>query len=162
MSANAEMINAFYRAFQHRDYATMSGCYHEDIHFSDPVFPDLRGSEARAMWHMLCDRGVDLDVTFDDVSTDGDRGAARWEARYTVPSTGRFVHNRVDASFRFRDGKIIRHVDDFDLWRWTRLALGASGILAGWTPFVQQKVRAKAESGLRRFIDEHPEYTSDP
>lgn len=158
MHANVETINSFYQAFQQRDPAGMAACYDEDIHFSDPVFPDLRGDEARAMWHMLCERGTDLNVTYDQVSADGDRGAAHWEARYTFPPTGRLVHNRVDASFAFRDGKIVRHIDDFDLWRWTRLALGTPGVLAGWTPFLQQKVKKTAASGLGRFIDEHPEY----
>jgi len=160
VSPNAETITAFYQAFQQRDPAGMAACYHEEIHFSDPLFPDLRGGEARAMWHMLCERGTDLVVTHDHISADGDRGTAHWEARYTFPSTGRLVHNRVDASFTFRDGKIARHIDDFDLWRWTRMALGTSGTLGGWTPFVQQKVRKTAGSGLQRFIDEHPEYTS--
>lgn len=159
MNTNAGTIESFYSALQRRDHAGMAACYHSSVHFSDPVFPDLRGDEARAMWHMLCDQGSDLDVTFSDVAAEGDRGSAHWEARYTFPPTGRMVHNRVDAIFEFEDGKIIRHVDSFDLWRWTRMALGTMGVLTGWSGFTKDKVRQTADRGLRRFMDEHPEHS---
>lgn len=156
--SNAATIAAFYRGLQERDHLAMAACYHPEIHFSDPVFTDLHGDEARAMWHMLCTQGTDLTVTFDDVTADDRRGRARWQARYTFKPTGRFVHNEVEASFVFEEGKIIRQVDDFDLWRWTRQALGTIGVLTGWTGFTHNKVREAADLNLRRFMGEHPEY----
>jgi len=155
---NTGTVEAFYKALQARDHAAMSECYHASIHFSDPVFTDLRGNEVAAMWHMLCERGTDLVVTFDNVQADGDRAGAHWEARYSFGPTNRAVHNKVSASFILEDGKIIRHVDDFDLWRWTRMALGAAGWLTGWTGLTQSKVRATARRGLSKFIEGHPEY----
>jgi ketosteroid isomerase-like protein len=157
MSDNARTIERFYTAFQQRDHAAMAACYHPSIHFSDPAFGDLYGDEARAMWHMLCDRGADLEVTFNRVQANGD-GSARWEARYSFAPTGRPVHNRIRSSFVFDDGQIIRHADVFDMWRWTRMALGATGVLTGWTWFTKNKVRQTARRSLDRFIDDHPEY----
>jgi ketosteroid isomerase-like protein len=156
---HVETIESFYRAFQQRDYEGMTACYHPSIHFSDPVFPDLHGDEARAMWHMLCEQGTDLRVTFTDVTAEGDSGGTHWDAHYTFSPTGRLVHNKVDARFEFEDGKIIRHVDSFNLWRWTRMALGTTGVMTGWSGFAQAKVRATADSSLRRFIAAHPDYT---
>ena len=158
MTSNTDLITSFYEAFERKDHAGMAACYHPEIHFSDPVFLDLNGDEARAMWHMLCERGTDLTVTFRDVHANDATGGARWEARYTLTQGGREIHNVIDASFEFRDGLIVRHRDDFDLWRWTRMALGPTGTLAGWSPPVQNKVRATAMSGLRRFMAAHPEY----
>ena len=158
MSSHVETIAAFYQAFERRDHAAMAACYHPSIHFSDPVFTDLHGAEVAAMWHMLCERGADLRVTYEQVSGEQNRGRAHWEAHYTFGPSGRLVHNIVDASFEFEDDRIIRHVDDFDLWRWTRMALGLSGTLTGWTGFTKAKVRATAQRGLSRFIDDHPEY----
>lgn len=154
-----ETIESFYRSFQERDYVGMTACYHESIRFSDPVFPDLRGDEARAMWHMLCEQGTDLRVVFSGVEAEGESGGARWDAHYTFSPTGRLVHNKVDARFEFQDGKIIRHVDDFDLWLWTRMALGTIGVITGWSGFARAKVRATADRSLRHFIATHPEYT---
>ena len=156
---NEETIESFYRSLQQRDYEGMIACYHESIQFSDPVFADLRGDEARAMWHMLCEQGTDLHVTYTGVAAEGDSGSARWDAHYTFSPTGRLVHNKVDAGFEFEDGKIIRHVDSFDLWRWARMALGTTGLMTGWSGFAQAKVRATADRSLRRFIATHPEYT---
>lgn len=157
MTANQALIEKFYTAFQQRDHAGMIACYHPEIHFSDPVFADLHRNQAKAMWHMLCERGKDLQIVFGDVGADGGNGRAHWEATYTF-STGRKVHNIVEAAFEFQDGLIIRHQDTFDLWRWTRMALGPMGLLLGWTPLVQKRVRETAVKSLNAFIAKHPEY----
>ena len=83
MSQNQQLIEKFYSSFQKCDWASMAECYHDDIHFSDPVFPDLHGLEAKAMWHMLCGRSKDLKVTFRDVQADETTGQAHWEATYS-------------------------------------------------------------------------------
>jgi ketosteroid isomerase-like protein len=157
MNNNQELITQFYTAFQQKDYAGMIACYHPEIHFSDPVFTDLHGNRAKAMWHMLCERGKDLQVSFRDVQADERNGRAHWEAIYTF-STGRKVHNIIDAAFEFRDGQIIRHQDTFDLWRWTRMALGPMGLFLGWIPLVQNRVRRTALAGLDKFVAKNGGY----
>jgi len=157
---NVAVIERFYTAFGERDHATMAACLHRDIHFSDPVFPELRGPRVAAMWHMLCEQGSDLTLTFSDVAADADTGAAHWEPRYTFGPTGRAVHNRIDASFRLSDGAIIDHVDAFDLWAWSRMALGFTGVALGWSPTVRNKVRSTAARSLDRFVRDHPEYAT--
>lgn len=151
MRPNAALIDRFYRAFAEGDHATMSGCYSDRAVFSDPVFPHLDADEARAMWRMFCTSGNDIQVTHSDVVADDSSGAARWEAVYDFPKTGRRVHNKIAASFRFEDGLIVRHVDSFDLYHWNRMALGAPGALFGWSPFVKSQVRKQAQAQLRRF-----------
>ena len=103
---------------------------------------------------MLCARkDSDTVITYSDVRADDAAGSARWEARYTFPdSSGRPVHNRITATFAFKDGKIVRHVDRFDLWSWTRMAMGPAGVLLGWTPFFQNAVRKKASRRLEGFM----------
>lgn len=152
MHPNAQLITDFYAAFQRRDGAAMAACYHRDVHFSDPVFPDLRGERAGAMWRMLCRRATDLAVAARDVAADDALGSAAWDARYTFGPTGREVHNVIAATFEFRDGLIVRHRDDFDLYRWTRQALGPMGVLLGWTPLVKHKVRRTAADALDGYV----------
>lgn len=151
-AANVALINRFYEAFARRDHETMAICYGPDPTFSDPVFQDLRGSEVAAMWRMLCTRGTDLALEHSDVEAEGDRGSAHWDAHYTFSATGRRVHNSIDASFVFRDGLIVEHVDSFSLWRWARQALGPVGLALGWSPPVQNKVRAQARQNLDEFV----------
>lgn len=161
MNANKQSIESFYRAFQEKDSAAMGACYDPSIHFSDPVFTDLHGREVEAMWHMLCEQGTDLEIVFSNIGADERTGSAHWEATYRLESTGRVVHNRIDAAFTFHDGRIVRHVDRFDLWRWARMALGATGTVGGWSKPVQGKIRSTATRGLTRFIESHPEYQQD-
>ncbi|MBA2296218.1 MAG: nuclear transport factor 2 family protein [Actinobacteria bacterium] len=127
----------------------MGACYCADARFSDPVFGDLEGDEVRAMWRMLCERGTDLVVTHSDVEADAERGSAQWVASYTFSATGRRVRNQIEAAFRFEEDLIAEHDDRFPLWTWTRQALGPVGVLLGWSPPVQGKVRAQARAALR-------------
>jgi ketosteroid isomerase-like protein len=155
-TANADLIERFYGAFARRDHETMAACYTPDARFSDPVFRDLRGEEVPAMWRMLCERGIDLELSHSGVEAYGDRGSAHWEADYTFSGTGRAVHNEIDASFRFEGGLIAEHTDRFDLWAWARQALGPTGALLGWSPPVQNKIRGQARENLAKFMAETP------
>jgi len=151
MHPNAALIEKFYSAFAKLDAAAMKSCYHKDVHFSDPVFPDLKGDEAAKMWEMLANRAKDFSLKFDGISADDKTGKAHWVATYLFSATGRMVVNDIHASFEFKDGKIIRHIDTFDLWRWSRQALGAKGLLLGWSPIVRNAVQKQAGAGLRAY-----------
>lgn len=146
------LIERFYTAFAARDADGMAACYTPDVIFEDPAFGELHGDQARGMWRMLCARAKDLQVTVSDIHADASRGSAHWEAIYTFSQTGRRVHNKIDANFEFRDGLIAVHRDRFDFWAWSRQALGAPGLLLGWTPFLRNKVRAQARAGLQKFL----------
>ncbi len=152
MHPNEELVKTFYNSFQNRDSDGMIACYRSDIVFSDPAFGTLRGVEATSMWRMLCERGKDLEIEFGDIHADDDTGSAHWEAWYTFSKSKRRVHNIIEASFVFQDGKIIRHTDRFNLWRWSMMALGPVGMFLGWTPFVQAGIRQEARRGLDAFM----------
>jgi ketosteroid isomerase-like protein len=155
MHPNAQLLTTFYSAFQRRDGDAMAACYHPDAEFSDEVFPGLRHAGVTSMWRMLCERGKNLTLEFRDIQADDRTGRAHWEARYTFATTGRKVHNIIDAEFEFRDGKILRHRDRFDFHRWSRQALGPMGLLLGWTPLVKNKVRATAGGALEKWKRDH-------
>lgn len=148
---NAALIDTFYAAFQRRDAAAMGACYAAGVVFQDPVFR-VAGWRARAMWRMLCERGKDLRVSVADIQGDATTGSARWEAWYTFSATGRQVHNVITAHFEFAEGRILRHIDRFDLYRWASQALGLKGLLLGWAPPVQRAIRRQAARGLDAFI----------
>ena len=145
------LITRFDEAFQRLDAEAMSACYTDDVLFSDPVFGELRGQNATDMWRMLTSRAKDFTLTFDQVQADAQRGSAHWVATYEFGQTGAIVINDIQARFVFRDGKICEHHDHFDLWRWSRQALGAKGLLLGWTPLVKNAIRAQAHKGLKAF-----------
>jgi ketosteroid isomerase-like protein len=155
MHPNEELIDRFYKAFARRDHATMAAAYHPDARFSDPVFPDLDHAGVTSMWRMLCERALDLELTHRDVRADDKKGSAHWDADYTFTATKRRVHNSIDATFEFRDGKIIRHYDVFDFWAWSRMALGPAGVVLGWTSIIQNKVRRQAGENLARFREKN-------
>ena len=149
--ANVELIHTFYQAFQRLDAEAMVACYSADVRFSDPVFVGLQGLEAGDMWRMLCTRAADFSLSYGEVEADDRRGSAQWVARYTFSQTGRTVVNVIRAEFVFGNGRIVEHRDHFDLWRWSRQALGLKGWLLGWLPAVQGAIRAQARRGLAGF-----------
>lgn len=154
--ANHALVTRFYEAFGRHDADAMVACYHPDVHFEDEVF-DLHGARARAMWRMLCASGHDLRVTASDVRADDATGAAHWVATYTFAQTGRPVCNAVDAAFTFEDGLIRTHRDRFRFWAWSRHALGAPGLLLGWTPTLRAVVARRALRALDAYAARHPD-----
>ena len=152
MHPNQALIEQFYRSFQKRDAEGMVACYHPDVVFSDVAFGELHGAEARGMWRMLCERGKDLTLEFSDVHADDSTGRAHWEARYTFSGSGRKVHNVIEARFEFRDGLIVRHDDSFPLWRWARQAMGAPGLVLGWSGFFERSLQRQARRQLEAFM----------
>jgi ketosteroid isomerase-like protein len=93
--ANTQLIERFYTAFAERDGAAMAACYAPDVRFSDPVFPDLRGSRAGAMWRMLTSGSGDARIELLEHDADDARGSAHWRAHYTFTETGRPVVNDI-------------------------------------------------------------------
>ncbi|MCW8935933.1 MAG: nuclear transport factor 2 family protein [Gammaproteobacteria bacterium] len=152
MNANEQLIHKFYSAFQKLDWQGMQSCYVSDIHFSDPVFNDLKGQEVVAMWHMLCNKAVDFELIFTNIKADDTHGSAQWEASYTFSQTGRRVNNVIFAEFQFSEGKITRHSDHFSFWKWSRMALGPIGMALGWSSYLKNKVHQQGLSGLNQFI----------
>ena len=152
MHPNAKLIQQFYIAFQNKDYKTMQDAYHPGATFHDPVFQNLSQAEVKAMWQMLLTSAVDLKVESSDIAGDDRSGKCLWQAWYTFTTTGRKVHNIIYAKFEFKDGKIFRHNDQFDFWRWSKMALGTPGLLLGWTPIIRNKVRAIAQRRLDKFM----------
>ncbi|HJW34250.1 MAG TPA: nuclear transport factor 2 family protein [Holophagaceae bacterium] len=156
MHPHAELLTRFYEAFQRRDAEAMGACYHDDAVFMDPAFGRLKAAEARAMWAMFAARATELEVTFEVKDADDGSGAVHWEAKYPFSGTGRRVHNVIEAQFGFHEGKILAHRDQFDLWAWSRQALGLPGILLGWSPFMKRKIQARARMQLAKWMAKEP------
>lgn len=152
MNGHQQLIKNFYLSFDKKDWQAMLRGYHPEVTFYDPVFQLLDAAKARSMWEMLCTGAKDLSVVARDIEADENYGSCHWTAIYTFSKTGRKVTNEVEARFKFQDGLIIEHQDDFDLWSWTRQALGTSGLLLGWSPFAQNKVRRNAKRSLEKFM----------
>jgi hypothetical protein len=156
--SNEETIRRFYDAFAKLDADTMAACYAPDATFDDEAF-SLRGARAiGGMWRMLCAgtraKGASVwKLSYRDVKADASGGSAHWEAHYLFSATGRIVDNAIDSRFTFTpEGLIATQRDSFDFWRWARQALGAPGLLLGWSPRLRRKVRATAAANLATFL----------
>jgi len=159
MNENERLIEKFYTGFKNSDSRAMIECYHADVEFSDPVFPYLKGNQAKAMWAMLTQRkAAPGERTFEKVRADEKTGSAHWEAKYLFPATGRPVHNKIDATFEFKDGKIVKHTDKFDFWKWSGMAMVPAGLLLGWNPILKMIIRRKVRKLLDEFIASHTEF----
>ena len=152
-----KLIETFYEAFRKLDAETMISCYHDDIIFQDPAFGILKGERAKSMWRMLCQsqRGKNFIVEVSKIDFNNQKGTAHWEAHYIFRRTGRKVQNIVDAEFEFKDGKIIKHTDHFNLHKWSSQALGFKGLLLGGTSFFKKRLNAQTNEILSKFETEN-------
>lgn len=152
--SNAELIKKFYTSFSEGNAKEMIACYHEDVVFRDPAFGPLKGERAKRMWEMLLsNKESNLKITFNNINVDSDQGTANWTAEYVYGPKKRKVINKVSATFRFKDGKIIEHRDTFNLWKWSGQALGFIGHVIGGTPFMKRKVQSITSKKLDSYIE---------
>lgn len=153
---NKEIIEQFYTSFSQGDAKDMIECYHQDITFTDPVFGCLKGDRAVNMWKMLLsNKKTAASIQFSNIETNSDQGSANWIATYAYGPKKRNVINKVTAHFKFKDGKIIEHTDNFDLWEWTKQAMGVPGYLLGWTAFMKNKIQKTTNSNLKAFMNKN-------
>ncbi|RLD79960.1 MAG: nuclear transport factor 2 family protein [Bacteroidetes bacterium] len=149
---NTALINKFYTAFQQNNAEEMISCYHDEVEFSDPAFGELHGEKAINMWKMLCQNSTDLKIEFSDIVANGNKVSAQWQAWYTFGKTGRKVHNLINAKFEFKDEKIIKHTDTFNLRKWAGQAMGFKGYLFGWTFFFRKNLQLQTNYMLDKYI----------
>lgn len=151
---NEQMIQKFYESFVGNNADAMISCYADDIEFSDPAFGLLKGEDAKSMWKMLVERAKgNIKIEFKNVVADDKKGSADWTADYLFSKTSRKVFNEIHAEFEFQDGKIIKHTDTFDLWKWSKQALGISGVLLGWSSFLKNKIQKNARESLAEYSE---------
>ena len=152
MNSNEVLITKFYTAFANADATTMSECYHPKVHFIDSVFGLIKEKQVSDMWKMLILKSKgNIKIEFSNVKADEVSGSANWVATYNFSKTNRKVVNKINAEFIFQDGLIIKHVDQFDLWKWSKQAFGPAGYLLGWTGFFQKKIQENALLSLKKF-----------
>lgn len=153
MMNNEELIEKFYTSFSKADAKGMTECYHENIVFQDDAFGTLKGERACKMWEMLLSGGPGKSkISFNNVEATNESGSANWRAEYHYGEKQRKVINNIHANFKFKDGKIIEHIDTFNLWKWTKQALGPAGYLLGWTSFMRKKIQKTTNDKLNDFI----------
>jgi len=149
------ILERFYGAFQQLDAKTMAQCYHKEVIFNDPVFRNLDYREVTAMWAMLIERSKGhLEIDYHSVMGDDAMAQCIWEAHYEFSQTGNPVHNIIHSTMEFKDGLIIKHTDVFDFWRWSKMALGLTGVLMGWSPYLKNRVRKVARISLEKYLRE--------
>jgi hypothetical protein len=159
-AANLETINRFYTVFAQLDAATMATCYADNVTFQDEVFTLNGKTDTVGMWTMLCSATAGnpaakaaWHLDFSGVKADASSGQAHWDAHYLFSRTGRMVLNKIDAQFTFNEaGLIVKHHDSFNFWAWSRQALGAPGLIVGWTQFLRAKVQVTANDNLQKFL----------
>ena len=151
----ARIANNFYTAFQQKDAGGMAACYHTELEFEDPAFGKLSYDQASGMWAMLCESAKDLTVEFSILKVEENYVETKWLAEYSFSKTGRFVHNEIIAQMTLKDGKIIKHIDTFDLYKWARQAMGLQGWLIGAKPFFKKKLQQQTEYQLAKYMQKN-------
>lgn len=151
---NQQLIETFYNAFAKGDANSMTACYHDNVVFEDPAFGRLENGKPSKMWEMLLSRKKEsTKVVFENVEANDTTGKANWTATYEYGPNNRKVINHITANFKFKDGKIIEHIDTFNLWKWTKQALGFSGYLLGWSSFMKGKIQKTTNQQLSTYIN---------
>lgn len=146
-----EVLEHYFAALTQRDTAAIAALYSDTARFHDPVFPVLNADEVRGMWRMLL-RAPDLQINAWVDRADNLAAEGRWEAHYDFGPSRRRVVNRIRTRIEVEQGCIQVQVDQFDFWRWSRMALGPLGWALGWTGWLRERVQRQARARLDRFL----------
>ncbi len=150
---NTETIYHFYSSLQEGNIEDLLSCYDPQVRFSDPAFGELQGEHAHYMWRMLVSKmSSEIKIDVNHVYDQNGRIHCSWTADYAFGKKQRKVHNVVSSTFTFKNNRIITHDDFFDLWSWTRQALGAPGYLLGWSSLMQRKMVERNQLYLKKYM----------
>jgi hypothetical protein len=152
------IIEEFYEAFSNLDAESMVKYYHPNVVFRDPAFGELKAERAKNMWRMLChsQKGKGFKVKHQVTNFNKENANAQWEAFYTFNQTNRKVHNKISATFKIQNGLIVEHIDEFNLYNWSKQALGIKGYLIGNTSFFMKKLQQNTNLLLNKFEKNKP------
>jgi ketosteroid isomerase-like protein len=146
------LVHRYFDALARLDGEAMAACYHPEASFSDPVFADLRGERVGWRWRMLTRGARDMHLDYVIVFGDERKAQVEWKARYRFAGSGRVVRNQGLSTLTFWDERIVRQVDEFDFWRWSRSSVGLIGMLFGGLAPVRSMVQRRAAEQLDRYI----------
>jgi ketosteroid isomerase-like protein len=145
------LVRRYFDALARLDGEAMAACYHRAATYSDPIFPDLRGERVGARWRMLAGGASDMHLDYTIVQGDERKAQVHWKARFRLGG-GPVVSNDVTTTLTFWDDRIVRQVDEFDLWRWCRSSIGLAGALLVVIPPVRRAMQRRAAAQLDRWL----------
>lgn len=154
-------MRRWFAALERLDGDQLAACYHPSASFCDPVFPDLRGERVGWRWRMLASGATDMHLDYDIRYGDERKAEVQWDARYRFAISGRPVRLQASSTFTFWDNRIVRQVDEFSFWRWSRASVGAAGLLLGWMPWVRTGAQRRARANLDAYIARARPHTED-
>ncbi len=153
------LVQRYFTAFAALDAAAMNDCLHPEISYTDPLFPNLRRQQVAAMWRMrlavMALHRKDMSLSWTVVFCEERKAQVFWEAN-SRHAGGRRIRHKALATLAFWDGRIVRHVDGYNFWHWSRQALGITGALLGWHKGYRLAVQAAALRQLTSFMHSGP------
>ncbi|MFT5511646.1 MAG: limonene-1,2-epoxide hydrolase [Bacteroidia bacterium] len=153
---DSETIYHFYECMQDRNVEGMLSCYHPKIKFTDPVFGELEGDRVFNMWRMLMGRiDPNAKIEINNVYALNNRATCKWTADYAFGKRKRQIHNKIKSDFKFKDNRIVEQFDYFNLWEWTKQALGITGHLFGWSLSMQKMIIKQNKEYLNYYMEKH-------
>lgn len=139
-----QVARAFYAAFTQHKAAALEPLYAPDVYFRDGVFEFHDRDGTMRMWRKLLRNPKAVTFRYEFLRAEGDVAVGRWEADYKL--FGRPVHNVVESHLTVKDGRIVKHLDEFPFATWAKQALPL-GPLAHLPP-VRWAVRRMIRSSI--------------
>ena len=151
MNQNEATIHRFFTAYQNKEYTTMQNCYSKDAVYNSPIYGLINAEHVKAMWEMICKTNEEESLHFEKIELlDHEYTTCDWSLAYYY--TNRRINNKIKSYLRLENGLIIEHTDAFDLYKWSRMAFGLTGLLIGWSKFFQKKIQKSTRNKLSEFI----------
>lgn len=129
------------------DLDAIARCYNPFAAYSDPVLGDLGAGSARQAWSLILPllRSPSWSFSIDDVGLLSSRASTR--LTFLFAPTARPVTLDISTVLQVRDGRIVRHDDDFSLFAWSQGLPFPQRLVARSRSF-RRRVNREARGGI--------------
>lgn len=152
--SSVPVVDRFFEALRRADDAVINACYHPQISYSDPLFEDLRGARVALRWRLLLREAQSFSLEHELVFADERKVQVQWTVDYALK--GKKIRLPILSTLAIWDNLIVRQVDEYEFWQYSRQAQGFAGLLLGGIEPFQQLVKRRARSDLERFATAAP------
>jgi hypothetical protein len=120
-----DVATRFYKSFTTLHPEQLGALYAPDVQFQDSIFQYQDRAGVTKMWTTLLGVKPAPVIRYSVVSVAGEVVHGQWIADYVL--FGHKVHNVVSSTLTIRNGRIVKHTDEFPFTPWLAQVLGLEG-----------------------------------
>jgi hypothetical protein len=151
MITEEKCISKLFTAIETGDTYSIMECYHDFSTIYDPIVGTIYGEVAPYYPSLLATSFLSARIEVTKLVTEKLSGFAEVKIQLTRRESNKVITCRGRLEFEFKDGKICRQVNEYNVWHLMREIDGKPGSLFGMLPSYRRKYKVKILKALNDY-----------